>query len=176
MNKQQRGQLTSEMDRIMEHLTLNYRNGSIFTKEENFIEAKETIIRWYIVLSHSYIDYMMTCFINHKLFKKKQSIELLIKNNKLIKAFNHKILEYISFRRKLEILREIKTIDKQINNKLERIDSIRNKLAHLWSFEIDSKQKGNNIVEYSGNNIMDINWLALFVKEANEVIVYLEKL
>lgn len=162
----------------MKTLDLDYWNEKKFKSEERFTIAKENVIRWYTILNHTYIEYLMIGYITRKFFKykKKISIENMIKKNKNTKTFNQNILENLSFIKKKELLLELKKIPKDIIEKIEKINTLRNKLAHLFSFEIWKKQKWSSIIKYNNYDIMTINGISLFTKEVDDVIDYLERI
>ena len=140
----------------------------------DFIDIKNKIIIWYIINTHTYIDYLMTLKIN-KYFLKIWNIDISKKIKKDIKTkiFNHNIIELLSFVKKIDIVDEMlrSHIDNKILSenieKLKKMNTLRNSLAHVYDFDLSSKKEKSDTwrLEYKREDIFSVNWIKLYNKD-----------
>lgn len=173
MNRQDRRKLIKELDDISKTLIINYKDENTFLTKEHFQRAKEKIIRWAIINAHAYIDYLITLKINNIIFKRKsKNLKKILESNELIKKINHGLIYEITFIKRAELIKNITPLKDSLFKKITKINNIRNNIAHLYTFDISSKEKQywNKILKYENNDIMSNDWITIFMRDVDDII------
>lgn len=168
MGKSQSQLYQIQIEWIMSEIWMDF---SSQTSIGDLIEIKEKIIRWHIVMTHTYLDYLITEKINRHYFK-MWNISLLnkISKDKKVKTFNHQIMEWLWFLKKLEVLKELSLITENDYNTIQKINSLRNSLAHIFDFWTSKKHNQDWTIKYKNNDIFEISWIQIYNFDYNNIL------
>lgn len=159
--------LIQELDGIVSHLGLDYRNIADYEEESRTVileRIRRHLIRGEVVGEYTLIDEFLSNRICHYFFGKKRSFIRLWKMKKF-KNFNYHIIEQLSLLEKLRFVKDISKVPRSVAAEIERVNSHRNGLAHAFFPENLRKSKPL----WKGKDIFTLDGLTQFSDDMQKV-------
>ena len=123
--------IQKDLRAIVDELGFNFEEISSIKKEYRtlFLQGiRVTIVRGVIVEKYVMLDERLSSIVAAFFFKKKNFIQLW--RTKRFTLFDYYILEKLSLREKLLLVRAIRRVPKRVFEATERINAVRNVVAH----------------------------------------------
>jgi hypothetical protein len=170
---QEEKEIIKEIKEISKKVGFGYDNLETYSEDNRIYHlnwVKALMIRSAIVTDHTLLDENLNrCIVNY-FFGRKKDINSLWKTKKF-KSFNYFILEKLSLRNKIRLVKNIRKIPDEIVKNIEGINYLRNAIVH--AFNPDSLRVNRS--EYKGRNIFSIEGFRQYDRDLGKVRSYLMK-